>query len=379
MEIKQIYALVNDAQKEVLGENAVATEDLSQIVDVGTQIASLPNGYDNFYKSLVNRIGRMMFVDRVYRGKYRKLFKESWEFGSILGKVQAELLDATESDKWNIINGASYDPYVVSLPVISSKFFNKMATLEIDLTTPVDQIKQSFTSADEMIRFISMLETLVNNSMEIKLELLAARCVNNLIAVTYSKGGAKVINLVTEWNTLTGATLTASTAMVNADFLRYATARMLDIKAFLTDYSKLYNVGAKARFTPEELIHFEVYSVFASRCKTHLQSNTFHEELVKLPNYEEVSYWQGTGTGGADADRMKLDVTAIDDDGSTISVSATNVVGVMFDHDACGILQPRKKVNTAYNPKADYYNAFHIWESRYYNDFNENAVVITLN
>lgn len=379
MEIKQVYQLVNDSQKEVLGESAIATEDLSQIVDVGNAITALPDGVEKFYNAMVNRIGAMMFENRAYRGKYRKLFKKAWEFGSILGKVQGELLDATENESWEIINGASYDPYVVNLPVVSAKFYNKLATIEVDMTTPVDQIKQSFSSADEMVRFVSMLETLVNNSMELKLEILASRCVNNLIAVTYSKGGARVINLVSEYNTLAGTSLTATNCMVNSEFLKYATGRMLDIKSFLQDYTKLYNIGAKARFTPEELVHFEVYSVFASRCKTHLQSNTFHDDLVKMPNYEEVSYWQGTGTAGANADRMKIDVTAIDDDGTTASVTANNVVGIMFDDEACGILQPRKKVTTAYNPKADYYNAFHKWDSRYFNNFDQPAVVFTLN
>lgn len=379
MEIKQVYQFVNDAQKEVLGESAIQSEDLSDIVDIGTAISSLADGYDKFYGALVNRIGRMIFVDRVYKGRFAKLFRESWEFGSILGKVQAELMDATENESWEIVNGASYDPFVVNLPVVSQKFYNKMATLELDMTTPTEQVKQSFKSRDEMVRFLSMLETQINNSMELKLEILASRCVNNLIASSVDAGGAHVINLVTEYNSIAGTSLTATTCLVDAEFLRYAVGRILDVKSFLKDYSKLYNLGQKARFTPDDAVNFEVNSVFASRMKTHLQSTTYHDELVKLPGYEEVSHWQGVGTGGALADRTKIDVTAVLADGTTKAVTATNVVGVMFDHDACGILQPNKRVTTAYNPKAEYYQAFHKWDSRYFNDFNENAVVFTLN
>ena len=153
----------------------------------------------------------------------------------------------------------------------------------------------------------------------------------------------------------------------------------MEVKSFLAEYSTLYNIGGKARFTPADMLHLEIYSVFASRCKTYLQSDTFHKDLVELPNYEEVAKWQGTGTTGTDADRMKIDATAITDDGSTKAVSVNNVVAVMFDHDALGILQPKKKVRTAYNPKADYYNSFNTFDSRYFNDFNENGVVFTLN
>ncbi|MBQ7802986.1 hypothetical protein IJ380_03995 [Candidatus Saccharibacteria bacterium] len=380
MQVTQIYQVVNDAQKEVLGESAIATEDLSQIVDVGTAISSLDDGFEHFYNALVNRIGAMIFVDRAYRGKFKKIFKKSWEFGSILGKVQAELMDATENESWQIVQGASYDPYVVNLPVISSKFYNKMVTLEIDITSPVDQIKQSFKSADEMIRFVSMLEVMVLNSLELKMEILASRVVNNFIANLADAGGAKVVNLVSEYNVLhPNATITATTALTTPEFLRYATSRMMEVKSFLAEYSTLYNIGGKARFTPADMLHLEIYSVFASRCKTYLQSDTFHKDLVELPNYEEVAKWQGTGTTGTDADRMKIDATAITDDGSTKAVSVNNVVAVMFDHDALGILQPKKKVRTAYNPKADYYNSFNTFDSRYFNDFNENGVVFTLN
>ena len=375
----QVYQFVNDAQKEVLGETSVVAEDLSNIVDVGNDISALPDGYEHFYNALVNRIGRMMFVDRVYTGKFRKLFRDQWEFGSILGKVQAELMDASENDEYQIINGASYDPFVVSLPVVSAKFYNKAVTLEIDITTPVEQVKQSFKSRDEMVRFLSMIEVMVNNSMELKLEILASRAVNNLIAVTADGAGARKIDLVTEYNTLAGTSLTASNCLINEGFLRYATARMLEVKGYLADYSTLYNIGGKARFTPADRLHLEINSTFASRCKTHLQSTTYHDDLVELKGYEEVASWQGTGTGGALADRTKVDVTAILDDGTTKAVSVTNVVAVMFDEYAVGILQPKKEVRTAYNPKGNYYNAFHTWASRYFNDFNESAVIFTLN
>lgn len=379
MEVKQIYNFVNEAQKEVLGETAIVTEDLSNIVDVGSKLEDLESGYEKFYHALANRIGRMLFVNRPYTAKYRKMFRESWEFGSIMGKIQAELLEAQEDPSFEIVNGASYDPYVVNLPVVSAKFWNMMDAFQIPLTTPIDQIKQSFKSRDEMVRFTSMLETMINNSQELKLEILASRTINNLMAVTYNAGGAKVINLVSEYNTTARTSLTADSALINTEFLRYATARIIEMKAYLADYSTLYNIGGKARFTPSDRLHFEVFSTFASRCKTHLGSNTFHEELVKLPYYEEVPAWQGSGTSGSNADRMKLEVTAVDDEKNEISVSATNIVGVMFDHDGCGVLQPERKVTANYNPNGDYTNQFYKSRTRYFNDFNENCILFTLN
>lgn len=378
MDVKQIYQLANTATKEVLGESVLIAEDWSDLVDVGAKIEDAL-GYEKFYNSLVNQIGKMFFVSRPYRGKYRKLFRESWEFGSIVAKVQADLMDATENEAWQIVNGASYDPYVVNLPVVSAKFFNKAVTFELDITTPVDQIKQSFKSQDEMVRFLSMLDVQLNNSMELKIEAFTERAICNLMGATIDDNHpARVIHLLRDYATDSGITLTPAKALIDADFLRYAIGRMIDYKGFLKEYSSLYNIGGKPRHTPPELLHFIVNSTFASRVKTHLMSGTYNDELVKLDGYEEASKWQGVGTGGSFADRTTIKADAILDDGTTASVNQAYIVATMFDHDAVGVLQPRKDVETAYNPKGKYYNSFHKWDSRFYNDFNENAVVFIL-
>ena len=348
MEIKQAWQFVNTATQEVLGETALVAEDLSNI------------------------------VTRPYRGKYATMFKDAWEFGSIVGKLQAELIDASENEAWQIVNGASYDPYVVNLPVVSSKFYNKAITFELDITNPEDQIKQSFKSADEMMRFLSMIEVMVNNSMELKLEALAQRTINNFAGALINRNGANVVHLLTEYNQLAGTSLTAGNAVINDGFLRYAVARMGDVKSYLREYSTIFNLGGKARHTPTDLLHVVVNSAFASRVKTHLQSITYNEEFVKLPKYEEVGKWQGLGTAGTLTDRTTIKADVVLDDGSTASVDKADIVCIMFDHDALGVLQPQKKVTSIYNPKGEYYNQFWKWVSRYFNDFNEQGAVFIL-
>lgn len=385
MKIEQVYEFVNDAQKEILGESAIDLDkDLSKIVDVGNAIQNIyadGSGLDAYVKAIANRIGRMLFVDRAYRGALPKILMESWEFGSIIGKIQAELPDAQENETWELVNGSSYDPYVVNLPIVDAKFFNKMATFEIDITLPSVQVKQSFNSADEMTRFLSMIETQVNNSMELKIESLTRACISNFILATADDGSsARVVNLVTNYNNINGTSLTAQSALLDAGFLRYAVGVLLLYKGYLGEYSTLYNIGGKARHTPSDLLHFIVNTEFASRIKTNLQSNTYHEDLVTLPKYEEVSFWQGSGTAGAFADRALVAGKFVEADGSVADAdSVANVVAVMFDHEALGVLQPRRRTTTAYNPKGEFYNEFHKSESRYFNDFNENFVIFTLN
>ena len=391
MKIEQVYNYVNDAQKEVLGEKAITlTNDLFNITDVGSALEDAM-GVDAFYGKIANRIAKMLFTDRVYRGRLPKILKDSFEFGSIVGKLQAELIDAQQDESWAIINGASYDPFVVNLPVISSKFWNKLDAFEIDVTYPDNQIKTSFTSGNEMMRFLSMIETQVNNSMEVKIDALVSACLANFIGgilldeVKRGTPTPRVVHLLTEYNTTAGTSHTAASALIDAGFLRYAVARLLEYKGFVANYSKLFNVGEKARHTPADLLHVVVNEVFASRCKTHLASQTYHEEFVKLPLYEEVSYWLGTGTSMALADCTKVAgvveyntqvgnvITTTKDD-----IDQDYVIAVMFDNEALGMLQPARRVRSQRNEKAEYTNYFNKWQSRYFNDFNEVGVVFCL-
>jgi hypothetical protein len=378
MQVAQIYNLVNTAAQAVSGEITLPTEDLTNLVDVGKSIANAV-GYEPFYKALVNRIGKMYFVDRKYKGLLFKIFKDSWQFGSIVGKVQVDDMQYTENDTWQIINGASYDPYVVNLPIVSAKFFNKMATFELDITTPTIQIEQSFTSADEMNRFLSMVQTMVYNSMETAIEACAFRCLDNMIAATIDGAGARVVHLVTVYNGIAGTSLTASTALLDKAFCNWAAKELGLVKKRLASRTVIYNIGGKRRFTPAEDLHVVALADFAEAVKNVGYGNTYHKEFVELPNYEEVPYWQAPGTGFAWSDISTVDVTAIvDDAGTTKAVKEDNICCVMFDDNALGVLQPRRRVTTQYNPKIEAYTDFWKWESRYFNDFNEQAVVFIL-
>ena len=378
MNVTQIYNLVNTAAQAVAGEITLPQEDLSNLVDVGTSIANAAVT-EKFYNALVNRIGKMYFVDRKYTGLLLSLFKDSWQFGSIVGKVQVDDMDVSQNDTWDIINGASYDPFVVNLPVVNAKFFNKMATFELDITTPTKQIEQSFTSIDEMNRFLSMLQTMVYNSMEARIEACAFMALDNLIAATIDASGASVVHLVSTYNTLAGTSLTAATALIHEDFLRWSSKILGLYKKRLAARTSIFNLGGKRRFTPAERLHFVVLADYAESVKNSAYSVTYNEEFIKLPAYEEVPYWQAPGTGFALADVSAIDVVAnVDDNGTTKAVNEDNICAVMFDDEAVGILQPRKRVTTIYNPKNETYQDFHKWESRYFNDFNENCVVFLL-
>src|SRR5690554_3356112 len=183
MKMTQIYQIVNNATSSILGEQAVLAEDLSNVVDIGKAIIDSDN-VDNYVKQLVNHIGKVVFVDRLYAGGVPSVLMDAWEYGSIMEKVSTTLPDATESDSWKLQNGVDYSPNTFYKPQVSVKFFNNRTTFEIPLSFTEMQVKESFSSATQLNGFLSMLTTSIENSMTVKLDALIMRTICNMIGET---------------------------------------------------------------------------------------------------------------------------------------------------------------------------------------------------
>lgn len=380
MEVKQIYTLVNDVTSEILGKNDILKEDLSNVVDMGKELFSNTE-VDNYVKSLVNRVGKTVFVNRKYSGKVPSILMDSWEFGSVLQKISADLPNATENESWELVNGTSYDPNVFYKPTVSAKFYNSKVTFEVPLSFTEKQVKESFNSASELNAFISMLYNAVEKSMTVKTDALIMRTINNMIAQTVDgdSSGVRAVNLLKNYNTLKGLSgetaLTASKALTDPDFLKYASMQIALYADRLGTMSTLFNQGGKERFTPKDMLHIVLLSDYAQSTKTYLESDTFNNELVKLPIAETVPYWQGPGTSFDFAKTSKIDVTIRTSNGGTKDVSISGVIGVMFDRDALGVSNLDRRVTTNYNPKAEFFSNWYKFDCGYFNDLNENFVV----
>lgn len=386
MQVTQIHTLVNAATKAILGETALLQEDLSNIVDIGKAVIDSDN-LDTYVKTLVNHIGKVIFVERMYAGGVPSVLMDAWEYGSILEKISTTLPNATESDSWKLTNGATYSPDVFYQPTVSVKFFNSKTTFEIPLSFTELQIKESFSNANQLNGFLSMLTTSVENSMTVKLDALIMRTINNMMGETLWDGlndgdedapalvttatSVKAVNLLKLYNEEFTETLTADKALINPDFIRYATYMLGMYSDRMSRISKLFNVGGKERFTPKDLQHVVLLSDFAKASEAFLLSNTRNAERVLLPTHETVPYWQGSGVGYAFADVSKINVKT----SSGIEVEVGNILGVIFDRDALGVSNLDRRVTTNYNPKAEFYTNFYKFDAGFYNDLDENFIV----
>lgn len=380
MKVEQIYQIINSITSEELGLQTVLAEDLSNIVDIGTEIFDATS-VDNYVKSLVNHIGKVIFVNRPYSGSVPSVLMDGWEYGSVLEKITAEIPEATENESWELTDGASYDPNIFYKPVVSAKFFNKRVTFEVPMSFTEKQVKESFSSAEQLNGFMSMLYNAVDKSMTIKVDALVMRTINNMVGETVyddyasaalsSKSGVKAVNLLYLYNTKYSKSLTAAAAITDPDFIRFASYEMGVYASRLTKISTLFNIGGKDRFTPSDLLHVVMLSDFRKAANVYLQSDVFHNELSALPNAEEVPFWQGSGTSYGFSDISNIKITTA----SEHSVDISGVLCVMFDRDALGVTNLDRRVTTNYNPKAEFFSNWYKFDAGYFNDTNEQFVV----
>lgn len=399
MKVTQLYTLINNVTKEILGDTAVVNEDLSNVVDIGKLIFDATN-VDNYVKKLVNHIGKVVFVNRAYAGGVPSVLMDSWEFGSVLQKVSMSLPEATENESWNLVDGQEYKQDVFTAPTIEAKFFNSKVTFEIPMSFTEIQVKESFSNAEQLNGFISMITTGVENSMTVKLDALIMRAINNMSAETlvngigsgavgsktldFTKTSGKAVNLLKLYNDQapTDQKVTYATALTNYHFIKFATYTMGIYADRMSKISKLFNIGGKERFTPADMRRTVLLSDFSKAAVTYLQADIQSPDMVALPAHDSVPYWQGSGLdyglssiGIIDVKTASGETVKVPAEGAGVSKKNAAILGVMFDRDAIGVANLDRRTTTAYNAKAEFYNNWYKMDAGYYNDLNENCVV----
>lgn len=386
MEVTQIYDLINSVSGEVLGKTGIVAEDLTGVVDLGTEIFN-QGAVDNYVKSLVNHIGKVIFVNRPYAGKIPSVLMDAWEFGSVLEKISADVPKATVNDTWDLSDGQEYKQDIFHKPIVSAKFFNSKVTFEVPVSITERQVKESFSSPAQLNGFLSMIYAAVEKSMTIKTDALIMRTINNMVGETLfadaaaftsektlnyaSASTVRCVNLLYLYNQAKGTTLTADKCITDGDFIRFASYQMGLYADRLQSISTLFNIGGKERFTPKDSLHTVLLSDFAKGAQAYLYADTYNKEQVLLPNAETVASWQGTGTDYGFDHTSAINITT----SGKHAINIGGVLGVMFDRDALGVCNLDKRVTTNYNAKAEFFNNYYKFDAGYFNDTNENFVV----
>ena len=378
MEVTQIYQIVNETTAQVTGTEPVSEIDANQIVDAGAEVLETDK-VDHYVKNLIDRIGKVVFVNRPYSGCTPSVMMDSWQFGAILEKIQYEgLPEAEENDTWNLEDRRSYDPNIFYKPTVSAKFFSERRTFDIPMSFLHRQVKSAFTSAGQLQAFFSMIETAISNGMTVKIDSLVEATINNFIVTSYGAGtaNARVCKLLTEYHNFTGKTApAAAVALSDPELIRFCAFIMKRKAVQMQRIGTVFNMGGKYRHTSNDRLHMILHADFAAAADSYLQSDTYHNEFVALPHGDKVAFWQGSGEAFAWADTSKISLIPR---GAEEAVTLSNVVGIMFDREALGVSNLDRRVTTNWNPKGEFTNNWYKFDAGYFNDFNENGIVFVL-
>lgn len=326
--VNQIKNLVNDSVKDALGKNASITQiDTSDVVSLG-KLLSQYDAFEGFYKSLTNRIVRTIYFIRTYEGSERNVLRDEHEYGAFVQKVYYVMPEAVDNTAYQVVTEVSgetvvaqHSPYDVNTMIeVKSLIYGGQGTWALEIIRPQDQIKSAFLDESSMMSFIDGIYITVENAFKLEEERLTAIAVNTGMASSLNAGKAR--NLLEEYNSIyTDDVLTVSKALESANFLRYACKEISDTVDNMQKMSTLFNAQGYETFTRKEDLVVEMLGKFINAVDVNLKADTFHEELIKLPKYEKISFWQNTGT---DFSFEKVSEISVKNDGL---ITETNLTG----------------------------------------------------
>ena len=372
MLITQTKEILTTIANEMLGaDNTIVTENLENLQDIGNVLITQQN-VDTYVKKLVDKIGKVVFKNRLLNSTAPSLLADSWEYGAILQKVRMKLIPAEENDAVKLVDGQSYDQNVFHQPTVSATFYSKEITFEVPISYTREQLNSSFNSVSELNGFYNLLETTVQNSLTVKTDALIMRTINYRIGKTYTKGRAsQKINLLAGYNAASGKELTTANCFQDEGFLKYAIAEIKNYQDRLKLPSSIFNDLKEETFTPAQNQKLVLLSDFKNTVDTHLIPVVQNSENLTLTS-ETVPYWQGSGANFSFADISKIDVTL---DTASEKAQVGGIVGILFDDEALKVGNLSQYVTTNYNAKGDFYTNYYKEQSGFFVDLAENFII----
>lgn len=382
MEFKDAAAILNNIRKQVTGETAIAPANTAEFVSVATTL--LQAGYDPVLNAITQMVSRTIFSIRPYNRKFAGIKMDNEQWGAIVRKLSIADKDFETDVRYELVDGQSVDMFKVNKPEILQTNFYGLNTFDKTITIFRDQLDNAFSGPNEFGRFMAMVTQNVSDMIEQCHESIARMTIANFIGGKVAAQNG-VIHLLTEYNTETGESLTATTVYAPenfGNFMKWMYARVATLTGLMTERSQEFqiNVTGKAinRHTPYQDQKIYLYAPLLNGMNARVRAETFHADFIEYGDVEAVNYWQSIKTP------MQINVEAsyMDVDGSIKTAAAASIdkiAGVIFDREALGYTTiHRWSATSPFNIKGGYWNQNHVLDERWYNDFTEKGIVLML-
>lgn len=384
--ITDVGTILTSIAKQATGASTLSVNNTKDFITVAQ--TALKVGYDPLIASISQVLSKTIFSIRPYYRKFAGINVSNQQFGNITRKLNISDKDWETDERLPLTDAASVDMYKVIKPSILQTNFYGANKYQRHITIFKDQLDTAFASPDEFGRFITMVMQNATDVIEQGHETLARSVIANFIGgiLADEDNGARTIHLLTEYNELTGQSLTAET-VYQADnfgnFMKFVVARIKSLSAMFTERTQLYQTQVTGkpitRHTPYRNQKLYLYSPTQYLTETAVLTDLYNDQYMKLMDFERVNFWQNPNS----PDAINVMPIYLQSDGTltspTAAVNEPHVFGVLFDDEALGYTVVNQwSATTPFNAAGGYSNIYYHFTDRYWNDFTEKGVVLLL-
>lgn len=382
--VNQAATVFNEIVHQATGQTNLKVTDTSSFVSAATTV--LLTGYDKLLTSMSQVLTRTIFSIRPYNAKFAGLRASPERFGNHTRKVNYLDDDFEDSPAFELQQGQSIDMYTVNKPRVVQTNFYGFNTYAKHKTFYDNQLDMALRNPEEWAQFFNGVMVNINSQIEQVHENVARATIANFIGGINVANQSCVVHLLTEYNTLTGQTLTVNDIYKSDNFIAFVRWLYARIEVFsnrLTERTQLWHVNIDGnevkRHTPKNKQKVYLFNDFMSQARTMVLSDLFQRDSMKMVDYEGVNFWQAIDSPDS------IDVTPVytnAEDGTLVTGAEqkiNKVLGVIFDEEAIGFIPKNQAMGaTPHNVAGRYTNLWWHWDECYYNDFTENGIVLLL-
>lgn len=384
LSFNQLATVLAEITSQATGAKELTPINTMDFVTVGT--TALKTGYDPLATAISQVLSKTIFSIRPYTRKFAGLQVSNQKWGNIVRKLNVIDKPFEDDQRFSLADGVAIDQYIVNKPEVLQTNFYGANVYEKSMTIFRDQLDNAFSGPDQFAQFLTMIMTNASDMIEQAHENTARACITNFIAGKITGDSTNVLHLLTLYNGATGQELTGAQVRLPehwSTFVRwlYSYIKTTAEKMGERTYNYHINVTGKniARHTPLSRMKAYIYRPFINEAEATVLSTTFHNDFLRLVDYEGVNFWQAINN----PDEIKIKPSFMNSQGAVVQpstpVKKTNVLGVLFDEEAAGYTVVNEWAQpTPFNARGGYYNQFWHFTDRYWNDFTENGVVLML-
>lgn len=398
MIVQQASTFLNAVVSQMTDQSGLAAiNDFSDVVSVAEVL--LQTGRDPVLNAVSQVWRDTVFAVREYDLPNSALRMTASRYGNATRKLSPVANAAEDDPAWDwpatydagqsppLGDGNSVDPWKIKKSKVLQTNFYGSSVYHMVYSVFLSQFDVAFSSAEELVRFNQMnVSERLNDRKRYEEAKSMALQVNFIAGLLDEANTDRIVHALTEYNSLTGLSLTSTTVFQPGNFegfIRWLYSRIKSIVGLMRHSSQKYQtvIGTLPilRHTSPENVRVALYRPFLEMINSMVLSGLYHNDLMTLPTYEAVDFWQSIDTPqGINAKPVYTDTNG-NQKIATSAVSNSTVIGLIHDKDALGYawLNPHTLVSPL-NSAGEYYNEDYHARFATLSDNTEKAVVICL-